>query len=279
MAQAAHTVASAAVESCDPIWSALRDEARAAVDREPAMAAFFHAQVLRHETLETAVCQRVSQRLTDADLDPVLMNETFREIIAAHRYLGDMFRADLSAVFDRDPACTRYLEPLLYFKGFHALCTHRFANALWRDGRRDLALLLQSASSRTFNTDINPAAQIGMGLMLDHASGIVVGETAVIGNNCSILQGVTLGGTGKESGDRHPKIGDNVLIGAGANVLGNIKIGDCSLVAAGSVVLDAVPPNTTVAGVPARVVGPASCPEPARSMNQGLGFVDESSGI
>jgi len=148
--------------------------------------------------------------------------------------------------------------------------THRFAHELWKRGRRDFALYLQSQSSRIFAVDINPAAKIGKGIMLDHGTGIVIGETATIGDNCSLLQGVTLGGTGKETGDRHPKIGDNVLISAGAKVLGNIKVGNCSRIGAGSVVLKDVPPETTVAGVPAKVIGPAGCPEPARTMDQRL---------
>ena len=173
--------------------------------------------------------------------------------------LGAVFRADLAAVLDRDPACTRYLEPLLYFKGFHALVTHRFAHELWRQGRRDFALYLQSQSSRIFAVDIHPAARIGSGLMLDHATGIVVGETAIVGDNCSFLHAVTLGGSGKETGDRHPKIGNSVLIGAGAKVLGNVHVGNYSRIAAGSVVLQDVPPQITVAGVPARIVGSAGC--------------------
>jgi serine O-acetyltransferase len=167
-------------------------------------------------------------------------------------------------------ACARYLEPLLYFKGFHALVTHRFAHALWQDGRRDFALYLQSQASRIFGIDIHPAARFGVGIMIDHGTGIVVGETSVVGDNVSILQDVTLGGNGKETGDRHPKIGNNVLLAAGAKVLGNIRVGNCSRVAAGSVVLAEVPDNTTVAGVPAKVVGPAGCPEPARTMDQRL---------
>jgi serine O-acetyltransferase len=177
-------------------------------------------------------------------------------------------------VRDRDPACNRYIEPLLYFKGFHALTAHRFAHQLWRQGHRDFAFFLQSLGSQFFGVDIHPAAQFGKGIMLDHATGFVVGETAVVGDNCSFLHGVTLGGSGKESGDRHPKLGNNVLIGAGAKVLGNIRVGNCSRIAAGSVVLVDVPPNTTVAGVPAKVVGPAGCPEPARNMDQGLGSDD-----
>jgi serine O-acetyltransferase len=174
----------------------------------------------------------------------------------------------LLAVVERDPACTRAIEPLLYFKGFHALETHRLAHHLWISGRKDFALYLQSRSSIVFQIDIHPAAPFGKGIFLDHATGLVVGGTAVVEDDVSILQDVTLGGTGKEMGDRHPKIRRGVLIGAGAKILGNIEVGRCARVAAGSVVLQAVPPNKTVAGVPARVVGDAGCSEPARSMDQ-----------
>jgi serine O-acetyltransferase len=182
--------------------------------------------------------------------------------------VGEAFRADLIAVADRDPACMRMMEPLLYFKGFHALQAHRLAHAMLHAGRRDFALLLQSRSSSAFGVDINPAARIGKGVFLDHATSLVVGETCVIEDDVSILQGVTLGGTGKETGDRHPKIRRGVLIGAGAKILGNIEVGHCARVAAGSVVLSPVPHNKTVAGVPARIVGEAGCAEPARDMNQ-----------
>ncbi len=258
-------------QSCDPVWSKARDEAQLAVEREPALGSFLYASVLNHDSLEDAICYRLSQRLAHPDVDAGLLRETFKALVQDDPAVSAPFRADLAAVFDRDPACERYLDPLLYFKGFHALVTHRFAHALWNNGRRDFALYLQSQSSRVFDVDINPACQIGQGIMLDHGTGIVVGETATIGDNCSILQGVTLGGTGKESGDRHPKIGFNVLIGAGAKVLGNIQVGCCSLIAAGSVVLKEVPTHTTVAGVPAKVIGPASCAEPARTMDQRVG--------
>lgn len=237
---------------------------------EPALGSFIFATILSHDRLEAAVCHRLAQRLDHSDVDEVLIDRTFLQVIDARPELGAAFRADLAAVFDRDPACNRYLEPLLYFKGFHALATHRFAHELWRDGRRDFALYLQSQASRIFAVDIHPAARFGKGIMIDHATGLVVGETAMVGDNCSFLHGVTLGGSGKETGDRNPKIGDNVLIGAGAKVLGNIAVGNCSRVAAGSVVLSEVPPNTTVAGVPAKVIGPAGCPEPARTMDQGI---------
>ncbi len=264
------SVAHGKIQSYDPIWTEIRNEAEAAMAAEPALGSFIFATVLSHERLEDAVSHRLSQRLNHSDVDAGLIARTFQQVLEDNPELGGCFRADLAAVYDRDPACTRYLEPLLYFKGFHALATHRFAHHLWLSGRRDFALYLQSQSSRIFAVDIHPAAQFGKGIMLDHATALVVGETAVVGDNCSFLHAVTLGGSGKESGDRHPKIGDNVLIGAGAKVLGNIRVGRCSRIAAGSVVLNEVPNNTTVAGVPAKVIGPAGCPEPARSMEQGL---------
>jgi serine O-acetyltransferase len=262
------------IETLDPIWAAIREEAEAVVGAERALGGFIYATILSHSRLEDAVCHRLAQRLNHADVDARLISKTFDEVLERRPELGTAFRADLAAVYDRDPACTRYIEPLLYFKGFHALVTHRFAHALWNDGRRDFALYLQSQSSRIFAIDINPAARIGIGIMLDHGSGVVIGETAVVGDNCSILQNVTLGGNGKETGDRHPKIGNNVLLAAGAKVLGNIRVGHCSKVAAGSVVLKDVPDNKTVAGVPARIVGDSGCPEPARAMDQRLDLDD-----
>jgi serine O-acetyltransferase len=256
------------VARVDPIWEELRGEAEAIVAAEPALAGFVYATVLSKDRLEDAVCHRLAQRLNHSDVDAGLIAETFSQVLAEHPELGRAFRADLAAVYDRDPACSRYIEPLLYFKGFHALVTHRFAHELLKQGQRDFALYLQSQSSRIFAVDINPAARIGVGIMLDHGTGLVIGETATVGDNCSILQNVTLGGTGKETGDRHPKIGDNVLLSVGAKVLGNIRVGDCSVVGAGSVVLKDVPPRTTVAGVPAKEIGPARCPEPARTMDQ-----------
>ena len=265
------------VQVVDPIWDQMRREAEAAMNGEPALGSFIFATVLSHSKLEEAVCHRLAQRLNHTDVDAGLIGQTFQSVLDSEPELGSVFRADLAAVYDRDPACTRYLDPLLYFKGFHALVTHRFAHALWKRGRKDFALYLQSQSSRMFAVDIHPAAHFGKGIMIDHATGFVVGETATVGDNCSFLHAVTLGGSGKETGDRHPKIGDNVLIGAGAKVLGNIKVGCCSRVAAGSVVLSDVPREVTVAGVPARVVGPAGCAEPARKMDQG--WVDDFGGL
>jgi serine O-acetyltransferase len=262
----------AKVETLDPVWDQIRGEAEDAVAREPALGGFIFATILNHDRLEEAVCHRLSQRLHHSDIDATLISQTFDGVLQRAPDIGGMFRADLAAVYDRDPACNRLIEPLLYFKGFHALVTHRFAHALWNEGRRDLAYYLQSQSSRVFSVDIHPAATIGRGIMMDHATGVVIGETASIGDNTSLLHGVTLGGSGKESGDRHPKVGSNVMIGAGAKVLGNITIGNCARIAAGSVVLKDVEACTTVAGVPAKYVGPAGCPEPSRTMNQMLGL-------
>ncbi len=245
---------------------------------EPALTGFIFATVINHDRLEDAVAHRISQRLGHADVDAGLLMQTLQGVLESQPEVGLAIRADLSAVLDRDPACTRYLEPLLYFKGFHALVTYRFAHELWRQGRHDLALYLQSQSSKIFATDIHPAARFGRGIMLDHATGFVVGETAVVGDNCSFLHAVTLGGSGKSTGDRHPKIGSGVLIGAGAKVLGNIHVGNCALIAAGSVVLSDIPPNMAVAGVPAKIIGRAGCAEPARTMDQIFG-PDDYSGL
>jgi serine O-acetyltransferase len=252
----------------DPMFARIRSEAEEAAHSDPAMASFLLMTILNQDTIEGAVIHRVAERLDHADAPSGLIRQVYEDVIARDASIGEAFRADIIAVADRDPACLRLMEPLLYFKGFHALQTYRLAHALLRAGRRDFALYLQSRASAAFGVDINPAARIGKGVFLDHATGLVVGETTVIEDDVSILQGVTLGGTGKETGDRHPKIRRGVLIGAGAKILGNIEVGYCARVAAGSVVLAPVPHNKTVAGVPARIVGEAGCAEPARDMNQ-----------
>ncbi|TPW29522.1 serine O-acetyltransferase [Martelella alba] len=256
------------LQSLDPIWASLKAEAQQALERDPILAAFLYSTILNHRSLEDCVIYRICERLDHPDVQAILLRQTFDEMRADWPEWGEILRVDIQAVYDRDPACTRFMEPVLYFKGFHAIQTHRLAHWLWNNGRKDFALYLQSRSSSVFQCDINPAAKMGKGIFLDHATGVVVGMTAVIGDDVSILQGVTLGGTGKETGDRHPKIGHSVLIGAGAKVLGNIEVGDCSRIAAGSVVLKPVPRCSTVAGVPARVVGAAGCADPARSMDQ-----------
>ena len=260
----------------DPVFARIRADAEETVRKEPELAGFIMATVLNHETLESAIVHRVAARLDHQDVPGDLVRQAFMEAIARDASIGEAFRADLIAVVDRDPACMRVIEPLLYFKGFHAIQAHRLAHALWKAGRRDFALWIQSRASEVFQTDINPAAKIGKGIFLDHATGLVVGATAEIEDNVSMLQDVTLGGTGKERGNRHPKIRWGVLIGAGAKILGNIEVGHCARVAAGSVVLAPVPHNKTVAGVPARVVGEAGCAEPARTMDQILAAKSEA---
>ena len=252
----------------DPVWNRVRQEAEEIARREPELASFLYENILHRDSLETAVAHRVSQRLDHADVSSDLIRQAFREALDDQPALGEAFRADIVATFDRDPATTRFIEPVLYYKGFHAIQTHRLAHWLLNKGRKDFALYLQSRSSAAFQCDVNPAAKIGRGIFLDHATGLVVGETAVIDDDVSILHDVTLGGTGKEHEDRHPKIRRGVMIGAGAKILGNIEIGHCARIAAGSVVIKPVPHNTTVAGVPAKVVGEAGCPEPSRAMDQ-----------
>jgi len=260
----------------DPVWTRLRQEAETVIGQEPSLASFVLSTILHHSSLEAVIVHRVGARLGHPALPSDLITHTFCDALEADPSIGEAFRADIVAVADRDPACTRLIEPVLYFKGFHAIQTHRLAHWLWNQGRKDFALYLQSRSSEVFQTDINPQARIGRGIFLDHATGLVVGQTAVIEDNVSMLQDVTLGGTGKERGDRHPKIRRGVLIGSGAKILGNIEVGECARVAAGSVVLNSVPRNTTVAGVPARVIGTAGCAEPARSMDQ---LIREMEGI
>lgn len=255
----------------DPVWAAIRQEAEDMAASEPALASFVYETILHHGSLEEAVVHRLADRLGHVVVSSSLIRQTYHEALADDLTLAEIFRVDISAVYDRDPACCRFLEPLLYFKGFHALQTHRLAHWLWQQGRKDFALYLQSRSSEVFQVDIHPAVPMGRGIFLDHGTGIVIGGTAVVEDDVSILQGVTLGGTGKETDDRHPKIRHGVLLGAGAKVLGNIEIGHCSRVASGSVVLKPVAPNTTVAGVPAKAVGEAGCPQPARLMDQMLG--------
>jgi serine O-acetyltransferase len=220
--------------------------------------------------LERALAYRFSLKLASGEMSEQILREIADTAHESDDTLGQTARADLMAVLDRDPACHRLLQPILFFKGFQAVQAYRIAHWLWRRGRTDMAYFVQMRVSEVFGVDIHPAARIGKGLMIDHAHSIVIGETAVVGDNVSMLHSVTLGGTGKEDGDRHPKIGDGVLIGAGAKVLGNIRVGNCSRIAAGSVVLADVPPCSTVAGVPARVVGEAGCAQPSVTMDHRL---------
>src|SRR4051812_23854204 len=263
-----HARAAGTLDKVDPVWARIRNEAEEAVRHEPELATFIYSTILHHDTLEAAVVHRVSQRLDHPDVPAELIRQAYEEALENEPAVGVAFRADIVATVDRDPATHRFLEPVLYYKGFHALQTHRLAHWLWGKGRRDFAYYLQSRSSAVFQCDINPNARIGRGVFLDHATGFVCGETAVIEDDVSILHDVTLGGTGKEHEDRHPKIRKGVMIGAGAKILGNIEVGNCARIAAGSVVIKSVPNNVTVAGVPAKIVGEAGCPEPSRAMDQ-----------
>lgn len=254
----------------DPVWHDVCAEARQIMADEPAFSNFVISNVLNHENLEDAMAYRLSELLGHADVSSAIIRRAFEDMLKVQPKLAHFFRTDLAATLERDPATHRAVEPLLYFKGFHAIQSYRFVHELWKAGRKDFAQYLQSRVSQVFQVDIHPAAKIGAGIMVDHATGLVIGETAVVGDNVSILHAVTLGGTGKEDGDRHPKIGSGVMIGAGAKILGNIKIGNCARVAAGSVVLKDVPKCMTVAGVPAKVVGEAGCAEPALRMDQML---------
>ena len=255
----------------DPVWARIKQEAVEAVSEEPLLGGLVHSSILHHKTLESALAYRISLKLASNEMPEQILREICDMGYADDAELGVAARADIVAVNDRDPACDRFILPMLYFKGFQAIQAHRVANWLWRSGRRDMARFFQMRCSEVFGVDIHPAARIGKGIMIDHAHSIVIGETAVVGDNVSMLHSVTLGGTGKEEEDRHPKIGDGVLIGAGAKVLGNIKVGHCSRVAAGSVVLQEVPPCKTVAGVPAKIVGEAGCDQPSVAMDQLLG--------
>lgn len=256
----------AKISSHDPVWSRIRQEAALMVAEEPMLASYVHTMILKHDDLESAFSYHLAHKLGSAEVRAMLVREVFDEAYRADPDIGAATRADIVAVNERDPACTSYLEPLLYFKGFHALQSYRVAHWLWHRQRRHVALYLQNRISEAFGVDIHPAARLGRGIMIDHATSVVIGETAVVEDDVSMLHEVTLGGTGKDSGDRHPKVRQGVLIGAGAKILGNVEIGAGSRVGAGSVVLESVPAHCTVVGVPAKVVGCAGCERPAERM-------------
>ena len=255
----------------DPVWARIRTEAKAAIEKEPLLGGLIHTSLLHHASLESALAYRLSVKLASREMSEQILREIADEAHAEDASLGIAARADIIAVFDRDPACHSFIQPLLFFKGFQAIQCYRVGNWLWQRGRKDLAYFVQMRVSEVFGVDVHPGAILGKGILMDHAHSIVVGETAVISDNVSMLHSVTLGGTGKDDGDRHPKIGEGVMLGAGAKVLGNISVGRCSRVAAGSVVLAEVPCCKTVAGVPARIVGEAGCDQPSATMNQLLG--------
>ena len=251
----------------DTVWQTIRNEAREQAESEPALASFIHATILNHDTLEGALSFHLANKLANPAISALQIREIIEASMGRENCISKSVRADIKAVYDRDSACDSYLIPFLYFKGFHALQAYRIAHCLWNNGRQGLAYFFQSHIALTFGVDIHPAAKIGKGIMLDHATGIVIGETCVVDDDVSIMQAVTLGGTGKTGGDRHPKIRRGVLISAGAKILGNIEVGEGAKVGAGSVVLDTVAPHTTVVGVPSRVVGTPNSASPALDMN------------
>jgi serine O-acetyltransferase len=260
----------AELRKLDPVWDRITREAREVIADEPLLGGLIGACVLHHKTLEKALSYRFAAKLSSNEMSMVLLREIADEAYADSPDLAEAARADISAILERDPACHRMLQPVLYFKGYQAMQAYRLGHYLWTHGRKDLAYFIQMRCSEVYGIDIHPGARIGKGIMIDHAHSIVIGETAVVGDNVSMLHSVTLGGTGKEDEDRHPKIEDGVLIGAGAKVLGNIRVGHCSRIAAGSVVLKDLPPNVTVAGVPAKIVGEAGCENPSLEMDQTL---------
>ena len=252
---------------CDPVWERVREEAEEMAAGEPILASFLYSTILNHRTFNDALAYHLAQKLGNAEVHSMQPRELLDEALREQPEIGEATRADIVAYYDRDPACHSYIQPLLYFKGFHALQAYRVAHWLWGEGRRAMALYLQSRMSELFAVDIHPAAKLGRGIFIDHATGIVIGETAVVEDDVSMLHGVTLGGTGKETGDRHPKVRRGVLISVGAKVLGNIEIGEYSRIGAGSVVLHEVPAHCTAVGVPAKIVGCAGCDKPAHAMD------------
>lgn len=259
-------------EASGGVWAQLRVEAMQAAAEEPLLASYLHASILHHDRIEDALSYHLAQKLGHGDLPALQLREVIREAYVSEPFLAAQATRDMRVVRERDPACRTYLQPFLYFKGYGGLQSYRVANWLWRQEREILAYHLQSRVSELFAVDIHPAAKIGAGVFIDHAHGIVIGETAVVEDDVSMLHSVTLGGTGKEGRDRHPKIRRGVMIGAGAKVLGNIEVGEDARIAAGSVVLENVAARCTVAGVPARPVGGPCCEgvKPAEVMNQRL---------
>jgi serine O-acetyltransferase len=260
----------------DPVWTRLLEEVGAMAASETMLASYLHAAVLNHRSLEQALSYLLAGKLESPYLSAMSLREIMDEVMWASAEIREAIRRDLLAIASRDPAARGVAEPFLHYKGFHALEAYRVSHGLWLNGREALALYCQNRISEVFAVDIHPAARVGKGILIDHGTSVVIGETAVVGDDVSMLHEVTLGGTGKETGDRHPKVGNCVLIGAGAKILGNVRIGTGAKVGAGSVVLEDVPPHTTVAGVPARVVGRPRTGEPALLMDQNIETEAES---
>jgi serine O-acetyltransferase len=258
------------VAATPPVWAALRNEAEHIAAAEPSLASLLNSVILRHRSLDAALSFQLARKLGDQELRAMSLREICDEALAADRSIIVAVEADLRAVFERDPACKGYVQPFLFFKGFLALQAYRIAHWLWTREREAMAFYLQSRISELFQLDIHPAAVIGKGVFIDHGTGIVIGETARVGDDVSMLHGVTLGGTSTERVDRHPKIGNGVLIGSGAMVIGNIHVGDFAKIGAGSVVTQPVPGGCTAVGVPAKLVNCPTCSEPSKTMDQTL---------
>jgi len=261
-------------ETIDDIWQCIVREASREAENEPILASHLHSTILKHDSFSEALTHHLSDLLGSVTVSALALREVISDAHQAAPEIVSQAAEDVAATRDRDSACSECGTPFLYYKGFHALQSYRVANFLWNNKRRELATYLQSCVSQRFGVDIHPAARIGTGVMLDHASGIVIGETSVVGDNVSIMQSVTLGGTGKEGGDRHPKVEAGVLIGAGSKVLGNIRIGECSKIGAGSVVLRDIPPHSIAAGVPAKIVGSTGQAMPSLTMDQEIDSAD-----
>ncbi len=255
-------------DTTDEVWHRLQADAEKLAAAEPVLASFVHATILGQARLEQALAFHLAHKLANDDVGALQVHEVFDEALHDDPAIGRSVRADLTANYDRDPAVHTFVEPFLFFKGYQSLQSYRVMHWLWQRDRTALAFHFQSRVSEVFGVDVHPAAQIGSGIMIDHATGVVIGETTVIEDDVSLLQGVTLGGTGKTQGDRHPKVRRGVMIGAGSKILGNTEIGAYSRIGAGSVVLQSVPPGSTAVGVPARIVGEAGCAMPALEMDQ-----------
>lgn len=254
------------------LWQALRSQAEQRAEREPLLRSYYYASVINHSAFEHALAHILAEKLHSTAVPELLLSEVFNQCLASNESILSYALADMVAYFERDPACESFCRPFLNYKGYQAVQAHRLAHVLWQSGRKYLARYIHFQSSLLFGVDIHPAAKIGYGFMVDHATGIVIGETSEVGNDVSMLHGVTLGGTGKESGKRHPSLGDGVMVSCGAKLLGNIHIGDGVKVGGGSLVLQSVPAHVTVVGVPAKVVGAPRDDFPSLSMDQQLNF-------
>lgn len=254
----------------DLVWKTIQDEARQISSSEHRLTALMEDIFISRNSIACSVAARLSRKLAREDMTRDELLPLLEEILVDHPELVLSMVSDLIAINERDPACHSLTQPLLYYKGFLALATYRLGHRMWKNNRHDLAYYFQSLASEVFGVDIHPAAQLGCGIFLDHATSVVIGETSIVEDNVSILHEVTLGGTGKTSGNRHPLIRSDVMIGSGAKILGPVEIGKGAKIGAGSVVLDDVAPHKTVAGVPAIVVGTSPSENPAEAMDQSL---------